>query len=66
MIAAILTSAGESSRMGTPKPVIKWPDVNFGRNFKLQLSSPVMFRIQPNVYYHSSLSLLLYIKNIYF
>ena len=35
MIAAILTSAGESSRMGTPKPLLKWPDVNLGRNVKL-------------------------------
>ena len=35
MIAAILTSAGESSRMGTPKPLLKWPDVNLGRDVKL-------------------------------
>ena len=35
MISAILTSAGESTRMGTPKPLLKWPDANLGRDVKL-------------------------------
>ena len=35
MISAILISAGESTRMGTPKPLLKWPDANLGRDVKL-------------------------------
>ena len=35
MITAILTSAGESSRMGRPKPLLKWPDINLGKDVKL-------------------------------
>ena len=35
MISAILTCAGESSRMGTSKPLLKWPDANLGRDVKL-------------------------------
>lgn len=34
-ISAILTSAGESKRMGTLKPLIKWPDSNLGRDVSL-------------------------------
>ncbi|MBR61880.1 MAG: hypothetical protein CL904_04385 [Dehalococcoidia bacterium] len=35
MISAILTSAGESSRMGTPKPLLKWPDSVLKRDVTL-------------------------------